>query len=534
MLSVPRVTMNAGSRRPVTRLPLTTPKPTHARIPSPIASRGSTPLATASFVITIWPKAITVPHERSIPAVRMTNVCPIASTPTTITCWSTSERFWPWRKLSDLTVKKAMASSSATNGPIVGVASTRPGTRTAASRAVTTRSIRQSRTRPGRQRRPGLGERGVGLAPAVLEAVGDTLGRDAGPPLERDQVHAGVVVTRNLPAGPGVADDCRHASRSHAQRVLLRGRVDDSGSHVPDTRAAAVDGDDRRRGFRLPSVLERVPGALGARLVDRVDDVDVGALLETVLHRRLRRCRLPLAVAYTGDLRIAVLDPEALQKTVVAELADRGAGVLVEHADRDGPPARRRPRVLADQDARIEVVRRVERIDHVGRARRRVKGDDEHARLPRLPDRCVLGLRIGDSDQDPLDARGRHVLDRRDLARVVGAVLAGGVHELGAELLRLRSRALPHLDEEGVRDVLGDQPDLDLRRLGRGCLRARDRRQNGGDGDNENERENQRPSSGAGRSRLPSVAHATLPMLIPYPGVVAITQFTRLSQAVSR
>jgi hypothetical protein len=49
----------------------------------------------ASFVITICPNAITVPTERSIPAVRITNVWPIASTPTTITCCSTSERFGP-------------------------------------------------------------------------------------------------------------------------------------------------------------------------------------------------------------------------------------------------------------------------------------------------------------------------------------------------------------------------------------------------------------------------------------------------------
>jgi hypothetical protein len=85
--------MNAGSLTAVTSPPLMTPKATHARIPSAIARSGSTPSATASFVITIWPKAITVPQERSMPAVRITNVWPIASTPTTITCWRTSERF---------------------------------------------------------------------------------------------------------------------------------------------------------------------------------------------------------------------------------------------------------------------------------------------------------------------------------------------------------------------------------------------------------------------------------------------------------
>ena len=102
MLSVPSVTMNAGSPTPATKAPFSRPKHTQAAIPRAMASKGSTPSATASFVITIWPNAITVPQERSIPAVRITNVCPIASTPTTITCCRTSERFWPSRKTSDL------------------------------------------------------------------------------------------------------------------------------------------------------------------------------------------------------------------------------------------------------------------------------------------------------------------------------------------------------------------------------------------------------------------------------------------------
>ena len=46
------------------------------------------------------PSAITVPHERSTPAVRMTSVWPIAITPTTITCCSTSDRLSPVRKRS--------------------------------------------------------------------------------------------------------------------------------------------------------------------------------------------------------------------------------------------------------------------------------------------------------------------------------------------------------------------------------------------------------------------------------------------------
>ena len=75
------------------------------------------PLSIASFVMTICPSAITVPTERSIPAVRITSVWPIASTPTTITCCSTSERFWAWRKRSVLTEKNAIASTQRDERP---------------------------------------------------------------------------------------------------------------------------------------------------------------------------------------------------------------------------------------------------------------------------------------------------------------------------------------------------------------------------------------------------------------------------------
>ncbi len=74
MLSVPSVTMNAGSLTPVTSAPLSTPKATQARMPSAIAVSGLKPWSIANFVITICPNAITVPTERSIPAVRITRV----------------------------------------------------------------------------------------------------------------------------------------------------------------------------------------------------------------------------------------------------------------------------------------------------------------------------------------------------------------------------------------------------------------------------------------------------------------------------
>jgi hypothetical protein len=75
------------------------------------------PESTANFVITIEPSAMTIPHDRSIPAVRMTSVWPIAITPTTMTCCRISEKFWPVRKRSVCDAKKMQAASSASSGP---------------------------------------------------------------------------------------------------------------------------------------------------------------------------------------------------------------------------------------------------------------------------------------------------------------------------------------------------------------------------------------------------------------------------------
>ena len=74
-------------------------------------------MSTANLVITIEPSAIAVPHDRSMPAVRMISVWPIASVPTTITCWMISEKLAGSRKRSDCVVKNAHARSSANSGP---------------------------------------------------------------------------------------------------------------------------------------------------------------------------------------------------------------------------------------------------------------------------------------------------------------------------------------------------------------------------------------------------------------------------------
>ena len=194
MLNVPSVTMNAGRASRVTRAPLRKPNAAQARIPSRIASTGGTLLSTAILVMTIEPKAMTVPHDRSMPAVRMISVWPMASVPITITCWMISEKFSVVRNRDDCVQKKRQAMSSANNGPSWASRSRRDLRQAAAS------ALRRRRRRPSRGAGAGglrfrLGHR---LAPAVLLAVGGVLGLDSVHRLVGDQVHAGVDVARRL------------------------------------------------------------------------------------------------------------------------------------------------------------------------------------------------------------------------------------------------------------------------------------------------------------------------------------------------
>ena len=67
------------------------------------------------------PSAMTMPHDRSMPAVRMISVCPMAITPTTMTCCRISEKFWSVKKRSFWVAKKTQASSKAIKGPSVAM-----------------------------------------------------------------------------------------------------------------------------------------------------------------------------------------------------------------------------------------------------------------------------------------------------------------------------------------------------------------------------------------------------------------------------
>ena len=114
---VPSVTMKEGSLARVMSRPLSKPNRQVTAMPASMARAGCTPLSTASLVTTMEPRAMTMPQDRSIPAVRMMRVWPMASTPTTMTCCTTSDRFSPVRKRSDWVAKNRQAAASAIQGP---------------------------------------------------------------------------------------------------------------------------------------------------------------------------------------------------------------------------------------------------------------------------------------------------------------------------------------------------------------------------------------------------------------------------------
>src|SRR5260370_3662349 len=74
----------------------------------------------------IVPRTAIPPLARSIPAVRMIIVWPIASVPTITLCWTTSERLPDAQNVRVVTENTAQNAIKTTSGPNVGVATTRP------------------------------------------------------------------------------------------------------------------------------------------------------------------------------------------------------------------------------------------------------------------------------------------------------------------------------------------------------------------------------------------------------------------------
>ena len=91
--SVPSVTMNGGSRSRVTSSAVDAAA---GRADGEAEQQGEQaragPGRPPSLAITIEDRTMIAPTERSMPAVRMISVWAMPSVPTTITCWTISDR----------------------------------------------------------------------------------------------------------------------------------------------------------------------------------------------------------------------------------------------------------------------------------------------------------------------------------------------------------------------------------------------------------------------------------------------------------
>src|SRR6218665_1040664 len=282
MFIVPSVTMNGGSAILVTNRPLTRPNSTVTAMPQAIASGADRSWLAAILVITMLPSAITMPQDRSMPAVRITSVWPIAITATTMTCCRISEKFCADKKRSLCEAKKAQARISAMKGP--SVASVTCGgrrkvidgmwgwLRARVKRVHGAPADAAQRAWPSRRWSPPCRAGVAGatltgawrrrqslirlfyflpqhrLAPVFtswLSTPACGFASNHPPPpaglrLGCNQRHAGVGIAAGLLAGLGVLDARRHTHGRHAQRVLLAG----GGNHPPvdigDAGATAV------------------------------------------------------------------------------------------------------------------------------------------------------------------------------------------------------------------------------------------------------------------------------------------------------
>src|SRR5688572_9781560 len=170
--------------------------------------------------MTIEPSAMTIPHDRSMPAVSTTSVWPMAITPTTTICCRISEKFWLVKNRSDWDAKNAQASSSASSGPEAA------------------RIAARSRVGPAE---PFIGApRRLLGAPARIHAECRVPALHAFHWRVGDEGHAGIDRAGHFLPGLRVLDGGLDAERGHPERILLRGGREDTRLHVPHSGAPAV------------------------------------------------------------------------------------------------------------------------------------------------------------------------------------------------------------------------------------------------------------------------------------------------------
>ena len=113
--SMPSVAMNDGILSFATSVPFT--RPARAPVPMPAATPSGmgSPHSVMKIAVMTAESVITVPTERSMPPVMITNVTPRASTPFTLVAMRMPTMLSNWRKLGDRSEKTIMMTISAAN-----------------------------------------------------------------------------------------------------------------------------------------------------------------------------------------------------------------------------------------------------------------------------------------------------------------------------------------------------------------------------------------------------------------------------------
>jgi hypothetical protein len=159
-------------------------------------------------------------------------------------------------------------------------------------------------------------------------------------------------------------------------------------------------------------------------------------LLEQSLHALLALGPVALGVDLPDDQRVALLDPEARQEALAAEIPRADTRRQVQQCDAcvDPVPLRLGPGVPADELTGQPVVGREQPVDGALGLRGRVHGDDHDALLARRLDGRHDGRRVVRGDEDPVHAVGGHLAQRLHLRLDVDVALTGRADQLRVAL----------------------------------------------------------------------------------------------------
>src|SRR4051812_13714873 len=434
MPSVPSVTISGGTRAWAVRTPFSAPHARPASSAPPRPTKIVTQLPPPSLFIALTAttplNTSTAPTDRSMPAVMITNVMPVASTSRTAASVAMLRAFEADTKLSYSSTEKARMSATRISPihvldpvtkrchhgtrSVVGSSGSSVSSSATVSRASAPVSLIASAPAGSRQR-PWSSTDALSCRLLVAQRAGHR---------PDDVLH------RHL-----AAPEPRHAL-AEAQHLDAVGDLEDLGHVVADEHdreAALAHAEDEVEDVARLHDAER-----GGRLVHEDD-------LARPRHRAADRDALALAAGHRRDRRGRVLqaDAEALERLVGAAV-HRG---VVEEAELAEQPAAR------DLAAEEQVCRRVE----LGREREvLVDGlDPERARLERRADRHLAAL-----EEDLARVRRLHAGERLDERRLAGAVVAAERHDLsrvdGEARAAQRADAPEALDEAaGLEQRLG-------------------------------------------------------------------------------